>query len=232
MHIAIIPARGGSKRLVGKNILEISGKPMVAWTIEAAIKSNKYDRILVSTDVPAIAKIGLEFGAEVPFLRNTAADDLSTSSEATLSALYQAEQHWNEKYEYVTQLMPNCPLRNEADIIDAVDNFLDTEPSSQISCFRFGWMNPWWAVELNENMMPVQLFPDALQKRSQDLPVLYCPTGAIWITKANSLKKNNSFYSPGHIFFEMSWLSALDIDDVHDFEMAKVCFLSKLNKNE
>ena len=232
MHIAIIPARGGSKRLPGKNILEINGKPMIAWTIKAAIESNKYDSILVSTDDPVIAEISIDLGAEVPFLRKKAADDLSTSSEATLAALYQAEEHWLESYEFVTQLMPNCPLRNHSDVVNAVENFLLVNPPAQISCFRFGWMNPWWAVELKENMQPVQIFTDAIKQRSQDLPVLHCPTGAIWIAKASELKQNNSFYVPNHIFFEMGWLSAMDIDDKNDLEMAKICFLSESNKIE
>ena len=152
--IAIILARGGSKRLPRKNVLEIGGKPMVAWTIEAALQSGSFDRVLLSTDDPTIADIGRLHGAEVPFLRQTAADDMTPSSEATLAALAQAEAHWSERYALVAQLMANCPLRNSNNVRDAVSNFRASTASAQISCFKFGWMNPWWAVKLDEAARP------------------------------------------------------------------------------
>lgn len=226
-HIAVILARGGSKRLPRKNIIDINGKPMIAWTIEAALQSSQFQRVLVSTDDPEIAEIGRSFGAEVPFLRDTAADGITPSSEAALAALYQAEHYWNENYDCVTQLMANCPLRDQHDIAKAVNNFSQRQADAQISCFRFGWMNPWWAVELNETQRPKQIFPEAIKKRSQDLPPLFCPTGAIWIGKTDNLKKNKTFYSGDYIFHPINWISALDIDDAEDLEMAKACFLLK-----
>ncbi len=89
-RIAIIPARGGSKRIPEKNIIDFAGKPMIAWSIEAALKSNLFDRVIVSTDDIKIADIAKQWGAEVPFLRKECADDYSTVSEATTSALTQA----------------------------------------------------------------------------------------------------------------------------------------------
>ena len=94
-HIAIILARGGSKRLPRKNIHDFHGKPLLAWSVEAALQSGQFDRVLVSTDDPEIADIARSFGAAVPFLRDSAADDMTPSSEATLAALGQAEQHWD-----------------------------------------------------------------------------------------------------------------------------------------
>ena len=142
-HIAIILARGGSKRLPGKNILDFHGKPMLAWTIEAALQSAQYKHVLVSTDDSEIAAIARSFGAQVPFLRDSAADDITPSSEATLAALGQAEQHWGEQFDVVSQLMANCPLRDAEDITAAVQNFINQSAESQICSFRFGWMNPW-----------------------------------------------------------------------------------------
>lgn len=226
-HIAIILARGGSKRLPRKNILELNGKPMLAWTVEAAIESGKYSKVLVSTDDPEIAKIGEMYGAEVPFLRSEAADDIAPSSAATLAALSQAEQYWNERYDVVSQLMANCPLRNSTDITSAYDNFCERDVSSQISCFRFGWMNPWWAVKLNQQLQPTYLFPDAITSRSQDLPDLYCPSGAIWIAKPSALRAAKTFYTEDCIFNAMDWMSAMDIDDANDLVMAQACFHMK-----
>lgn len=225
-HIAIILARGGSKRLPRKNILDFHGKPMLAWTVEAALQSKRFDRVLLSTDDPGIADIGRTFGAEVPFLRNAAQDDMASSSEATLAALSQAEEYWGQ-FDVVTQLMANCPLRDAEDIKSATGAFISREAPSQISCFRFGWMNPWWAAKLDAQGVPDYLFPEARLERSQDLPPLYCPSGAIWIAHAQSLKTEKTFYAPGHTLYPLSWISAMDIDDAEDMEMARACFLVK-----
>ena len=219
--IAIIPARGGSKRIPQKNILDFFGLPMIAWTIKAAIDSKMFDRILVSTDDEVIANISREHGAEVPFLRETAADDYSHVSSATIAALRQAESHWDEKYDVVVQLMANCPIRDSEDIKSSLNNFFDKKLKFQISCFEYGWMNPWWAVTLDESDQPKILFEEADSKRSQDLEKLFCPTGAIWVAKVNELFKAGSFYGPGHVFESISWTSAVDIDEVNDLEMAK-----------
>jgi len=231
-HIAVILARGGSKRLPRKNILDFHGKPLLAWTVEAALQSRQFARVLLSTDDPEIAAIGRSFGADVPFLRNAAHDDMATSSQATLAALNQAEEYWGCQFDAVTQLMANCPLRDSGDIISSVENFKRHEHSSQISCFRFGWMNPWWAAKLDAQGTPDYLFPEARLARSQDLSPLFCPTGAIWIARAQTLKAENTFYAPGHTFYPLSWMSAMDIDDAEDMEMAKACFLVKHQGNE
>ena len=220
-RIAIIPARGGSKRLPGKNIMLFNGKPMIAWTIEAALQSGLFSEVLVSTDDEEIRQVAMQAGAQVPFLRRVAFDDHATSSEATLAALRQAEQYWGDDYTSVTQLMANCPLRNCADIIDAVSHFEQSGATAQISCFKFGWMNPWWAVQLSPEGKPIYAFPDIRQSRSQDLPPLYCPTGAIWITSASALKQHGTFYAPEHVFHSMHHISAVDIDDQDDLIMAQ-----------
>jgi CMP-N-acetylneuraminic acid synthetase len=224
-HIAVILARGGSKRLPRKNILEFHGKPLLAWSIEAALESACYQRILVSTDDPEIAEIAKKFGAEVPFLRHQAADDMAPSSEATLAALAQAESHWGERYDLVSQLMANCPLRNASNTREAVSHFLQRDVDFQISCFRYGWMNPWWAARVGQDQRPDFLFPVARSARSQDLPPLYCPTGALWIARSDALKSSKTFYGDATVFQQMDWMSAMDIDDLDDLQMAKACFL-------
>ena len=100
-RIAIIPARGGSKRIPKKNITDFNGLPMIAWTIKAAEESKLFDRILVSTDDSTIAEVAINFGAEVPFLRTDCCDDYSTVSEATTFALQQAMDYWQEEYNVV-----------------------------------------------------------------------------------------------------------------------------------
>ncbi len=222
-RIAIILARGGSKRLPRKNILDFGGKPLLAWSIAAALESEEFDKVLVSTDDVEIAEVGRRYGAEVPFLRETATDDISPTSEATHAALLQAEAHWQTRFDVVAQIMANCPLRTAKDIRNGFAAFVHNTAPSQISCFRFGWMNPWWAVKLHECGKPEHLFPEALKTRSQDLPPLYCPTGALWIAKRNAFMESRNFYMENHRFEPMDWVSAVDIDDEDDLIMARMC---------
>lgn len=219
--IAVIPARGGSKRIPRKSIVDFCGKPMIAWTIEAARSSSLFSRILVSTDDPEIMGIAQQHGAESPFLRDRAADDASSAAEATLVALEQAQSHWNEQYDIVVQLMPNCPLRSSDDIVAAFARFRDSEAPFLVTCFKYGWMNPWWAHRVDDHGHADPLFKDALSRRSQDLEPLYCPSGAIWIADVAALKASKTFYAPGHIFHPLGWMSALDIDDAEDLDMAR-----------
>jgi len=200
------------------------GKPMIAFTIEAAQEAEIFDRIIVSTDSAEIAKVAIEYGASVPFLRTQAHDDYSPVSEATCVALEQCTTELGENYDLVTQLMANTPLRTAKDIQQAFYHFRTSKAPAQISCFALGWMNPWWAVTINDEGVPTYLFPNAITRRSQDLPKLYCPTGAIWIARTDMLLAARSFYCTGHIFFPMSWRSAIDIDDEEDLSMAQMLF--------
>ena len=222
--IAIIPARGGSTRVPKKNILDFYGKPMIAYTIEACLKSGKFDRVLVSTDSEEIAEVSKKYGAEVPFLRTECADSMTPVSEAVLFALHQAQEFWNEKYDIVAQLMANCPIRNEADVKNAFDNFVEKGYQSQISCFKFGFMNPWWALKIDKDFKGERIIDIPMNVRSQDLEELYCPTGAVWICKKEHLEKYKSFYGE-HNYFEINWKSAVDIDNWEDVEMAKAVYL-------
>ena len=190
--IAIIPARGGSKRIPRKNIINFNGKPMIAWTIEAALNANLFSKVLVSTDCEEIAEISRNIGAEVPFLRESFFDDLAPVSEATLSALLQAEDYWKIEFSTVTQLMANCPLRTSKDIISFYNKFSNSDVDFLISSFKFGWMNPWWAFKSSTNNQHSFLFPDAIKKRSQDLEDLFCPTGSIWMANVDAFKESKT----------------------------------------
>lgn len=223
--ICIIPARGGSKRIPKKNIIDFMGKPMIAWTIEAAIKSELFDTVLVSTDDPEIAEIAIKYGAEVPFLRNDANDDFSPISLATISALKQIETYKNKEYETVIQLMANCPTRPSSCIMNAYNEYLMNIHSSVISCFPYGMFNPWWAHTINNELIARPIFDEQLRnQRSQDQEKLFCPSGAIWISKRNELLKNQTFYSGGYRFYPISWMEGIDIDDYEDLNLAKAAF--------
>lgn len=227
--IAVIPARGGSKRIPKKNIIDFMGKPLMAWTIEAAIQSNIFDRIILSTDDKEFAQVGEAYGIEVPFLRLDKVDDFSPVSEATISSVKQAERYFNEKYDVVVQLMANTPLRKASCIINHINKFFELSRDFQISAFQFGWMNPWWAAKIDKGGSPEWVLPDGFKKRSQDLPKLFCPTGAIWIAKVADLIESNTFYGINFKFCELDWVYSVDIDDYDDLEFAKAIYILKNN---
>mgnify|MGYP001308430546 CR=1 FL=1 len=194
---------------------------MIAWTIKAALDSNLFSKVLVSTDCEEISKISRKYGAEVPFLRTKNSDDFTEVSEATYGALIQAENHWGIEFDTVTQLMANCPLRRTKAIKNFYKEFLERDVDFLLSCFKFGWMNPWWAFKINENKSHSFIFDNAIKQRSQDLEDLFCPTGSIWMAKVSALKKTHSFYNRNQQFFEIDWISAIDIDDENDLSFAK-----------
>ena len=149
-RLAIIPARGGSKRIPYKNISLFEGKPMIIHTIEAAYKSDCFDRVLVSTDDEKIARVSRDAGAEVPFLRTHKTDDFEPVSVSVYESLIQAEEFYGKEWHSVVMLMANCPLRGEGEIQRMVKIFEEEERTRQISVFRYGFMNPFWACQRDD----------------------------------------------------------------------------------
>lgn len=230
-RIAIIPARGGSKRIPRKNVLPFMGKPMIAWTIEAAISCGEFDAVYVSTDDLEIADVSREHGASIPFLRESFADDQSPVSLATLDFLTKLANV--EPNDIVVQLMANCPLRKGDTIVTTINNFCqDTRRLSVISGMSYGMFNPWWAHRVDERGDITPLFEaHTMGTRSQDLPKLLCPTGAIWISSFERLSKEKTFYSRGYRLFDIGWKAGVDIDDYHDLEFAQAAYQID-NKND
>lgn len=222
--IAVIPARGGSKRIPRKNVRPFGGKPMIAWTIEAALESGLFERVLVSTDDEGIAEVGRRWGASAPFLRETANDDITPVSVATIHALQQTREKLGETYDCVCQLMANCPLRTADDIRGAMDAFAASGANFQLSYYEAPLVIPWWAARLDPAGKVQYLFPDAPFRRSQDLEKLYFPTGAIWIARCAELEASGSFYGPDYRSHVVPWRTAVDIDNDEDFDLAEaVC---------
>lgn len=227
-RVAIIPARGGSKRIPKKNIIDVCGKPMITYTIEAAKKSKCFDEIVVSTDDPAIARISKDHGASVPFFRDEFCDDKSSVSQATIHTLEILQK--TKSYCTVVQLMANCPLRDFKDIKKSLHYFENNSHNFQISATKFGWLNPWWAHMVNEKFEAQPLFNrKILVARSQDQPELYCPTGAIWIADVKKLREYSTFYGANYRFFPLHWKNSVDIDNFEDLELVKLIMRTKTN---
>lgn len=230
--LAVIPARGGSRRLPGKNIRDLCGKPIIAYTIEAALESGIFSRVIVSTDSQEIATLARHLGAEVPFLRDASlADDYTPVSLVTLDALEKLNPHGTILLN-VAQLMANCPLRTAADVRDSYRQFVETGADSQISVTCYGWLNPWWAVMRSDGYQLTPIFPEQMSKRGQDLPEAFCPSGAIWWVKADVLRREKTFHIAGRTGWEIPWQRAVDIDTEDDWQLAELLMQAQQQRPE
>jgi pseudaminic acid cytidylyltransferase len=222
--IAIIPARGGSKRIPGKNIKPLAGKPIIAYSIAAARESGLFEHVVVSTDSEEIADVARQHNAEVPFLRDKVlADDFTPVSSATADALLRLDPA-GDKFDSVAQLMPNCPLRTAGDVIESYRQFRETGTESQISVVRYGWLNPWWAMRRNERRELEPIFKEQMTARGQDLAELVCPTGAIWWAQAGALRRERTFHLQNRTGWEIPWQRGIDIDTFEDWAMAEIFY--------
>jgi N-acylneuraminate cytidylyltransferase len=118
--------------------------------------------------------------------------------------------------------MANCPLVRDVDLLDSFDQFKASNSDAQISVMRYGWGNPWWAMERDEGYHLTPLFPEALTQRSQDLPELFCPTGAVWWARSDVLRRAGTFYVPNRTGWEIPWERGADIDTEDDWRFVEV----------
>lgn len=221
-RLAVIPARGGSKRVPGKNVRLLDGRPLLAHAIEAARASELFDRVVVSTDSPEIARVAVEHGAEAPFLRDAIlADDVTPVSAATVDALVRLDPD-GVRYASVCQLMANCPLVRAEEVRDSYRQFAASGAGAQVSVVRFGAQNPWWAMRRAATYELEPLFPERLKERSQDLPELFAPTGAVWWARAEVLRREGTFHVPHRTGWALPWERAIDVDTEEDFELLEV----------
>lgn len=219
-NIAIIPARGGSKRIPKKNLVRFIDRPMIAHTIQAAIDCGRFDRVYVDTDNAEIAKESRKFGAEVPFLREIHMDDFSTVSDSTIEFCNRLSSAQVE-FTTVTQLFAVTPLRTAADINLMLDHFFEAQHKTLLSCSVCSWPNPYWSGELKSSGEIRWLFPNMLNHRSQDLPQLFVPSGAVWIASLEALRENQSFYHADTRYFPLPFFSCIDIDTMQDLQLAE-----------
>lgn len=220
--LGLIPARGGSKRIPGKNVKLLGGLPLIAWTIRAAIASAKCSQVVVSTDDENIASVSRQFGATVPSLRPAQlATDVSTSVDV---ALYELEKH-ERAYGPVDGLLllqPTSPFRTSQSINDAVDLYSVEEGHKAIVSVSRAPVHPAWCFRLEKYGMVPYLGRDILKKRSQDLEAAYTLNGAIYLISPSQLRSGKSFLHADAIPFIMeSGPEVLDIDTESDWLMAE-----------
>ncbi|MDD2974736.1 MAG: acylneuraminate cytidylyltransferase family protein [Aliarcobacter cryaerophilus] len=216
--LGIVPARGGSKRLPRKNMLDLCGKSLIAWSIEAGLNSKYIDKVVVSSDDDEILNISLNFGAETIKRPVELASDTATTFDAIKHTIENVE-----KYDYIVLLQPTSPLRNAKHIDEAIQLLEEKNADAVVSVCEMDH-SPLWSNTLpNDGNMRGFLREEILNKRSQDLEKYYRLNGAIYICKTEKLLENKSFFLKDNIFaYIMDRESSIDIDEEIDFKMAEV----------
>lgn len=224
--LAIIPARGGSKRLPRKNILDLAGKPLIAWTIEAALNSKYIDTVVVSSDDQEILAISAAYGAKTLKRPKSLASDTAT----TFDTLYHAIDHY-PGYEYIILLQPTSPLRTVNHIDESIHLLFEKNADAIISVCKTDH-NPLWSNTLPSDGNMCNFMKDEIKNlRSQDLPKYYRLNGAIYICKTQRLLEDKSFMLKDKIFaFEMDKKNSIDIDEEVDLEFVKFLMQFGLEK--
>lgn len=226
--LAIIPARSGSKGLKDKNIKILNGKPLIAYTIEAALKSGVFDDVIVSTDSEKYKKISEEYGAYVPFLRSQELSRDTTSTNDVIEDLILKLKDMGREYDSFMILQPTSPLRDEKDIVNAVEIFMDKKANSVVSMCECEH-SPLLAKELDENLCLDGFLADVQTRRRQEFSKFYRLNGAIYLIQIEYFLKYKDYYKENSYAYIMDKRKSIDIDDIYDFEFAEVLIRNKYN---
>lgn len=220
--LAVIPARAGSKGIEGKNIRSLGGKPLIAWTIEAARASKQVSRTIVSTDSHEIAETARRFGAEIPFLRPAdLAQDDTPGVEPPLHALKWF--HENEKYvpDLLLLLQPTSPLRTTQDIDDAV-TLLGKKDADSVISVTPSPCHPYWMKCLDRGGRLTDFIKlNKSVTRRQDLPAVYILNGAIYLIRRNVFLQRRDWYTDKTYAFVMPRERSFDIDGEWDLRLVE-----------
>ena len=223
--LAVVPARGGSKGLPHKNILDLAGRPLIAWTIAAAEDSALIDRCVISTDDEEIAAVARKHGGDVPFMRPT---ELAGDTAETFGALEHALQQL-PGYDILVTLQPTSPLRIADDIDQAL---LEMQKHGAPCCISVvePSKSPYWSYRINdENHLVPLMDTEYSTRRRQDLPPSYVPNGAVYATRVDWLRQHRSSRCESTVPLIMPKERSIDIDSAFDLKVAEL-YLDSFNK--
>lgn len=219
-NIAIIPARSGSKGLPDKNIKSLCGKPMLAYTIEAALKSNMFDEVMVSTDSEKYAEIAREYGANVPFLRSEKNSSDKASSWDMVEEVLKGYEDMGERFDTFCLLQPTSPMRTEKNIAEAYRLYDEKQATAVVSVCEVEH-SPRWSNTL-DNSLSLNGFVkpnDAGQRQQQD--TYYRLNGAVYIVDIKHFGQTHFFYDEGAYAYVMDRRESVDVDCELDFLYAE-----------
>lgn len=227
--LALVPARGGSKGLPGKNVRNLCGRPLIQWSIDTALACREIDAVVVSTDDEQIAAIAASIGAEVPFLRPPAlADDTASSIDVIIHAL-DFLQSKGRTFDIVLLLEPTSPLREVADIQLALKRMVDEMATAIVSVCQAESIHPSFMFRLaaQDRLVPfLSISPTGL--RRQEIEPLFYVEGTLYASKVETLRQRRSFYHEDTLAYEVDKWKALEIDDIIDFKMVEALVHSKI----
>ena len=214
--LGIIPARGGSKGIPGKNIRNLAGKPLIAWTIEEASKSRYLDRVILSSEDDGIIQVARRWGCEVPFVRpaELSSDD-TPGVEPVLHAIRTLPG-----YHYVVLLQPTSPLRTVADIDGCIELCARSRANSCVSVCEPD-KSPFWMFTIDADGMMHKLLEMDFASRRQDLPEVFVLNGAVYVAPSAVLLEHGTFLAHKTISYVMSKENSVDIDTELDIVLAE-----------
>lgn len=217
--LAIIPARGGSKGLPGKNIRPLLGKPLLTWTIEAALHCPRLDRVILSSDNAEIIAIAREAGCEAPFVRPA---PLATDGASAMAVVWHVCNTLEKHYGWVVWLQPTSPLRTSDDIAACLALCLEGGAPAAVSMTPVA-KPPHWMVTLDQAGHPHPLLGDEWHNsQRQETPPVYLPNGAVYVANIAWLAKTGTFLTPESAVYLMPPERSIDIDTATDFRLAEI----------
>jgi pseudaminic acid cytidylyltransferase len=218
-QIAVIPARGGSKRLPRKNIAVLNGKPIIAYTIEAAVESRLFDRVVVSTEDSEISEISKKYGAELLPRPAELATDTATVVDVCLHAL-EFEACQERSYDILSCLYATAPLRNAEDVRNTVKLVQNRECDFAMAVTDYHYP-PHQAMTINDASFMEAMWPDLADKRCQDMPRLLIDNGSTYVARASEFGKMKTFRGPKLKGYYMPRYRSVDIDIAEDLELVE-----------
>lgn len=218
--IALIPARGGSKGVPRKNLHPLRGKPLIAYSIVEASKSDQIDAVFVSTEDGEISRVSEDLGAEVIERPAGLAQDETPTLDVVLQALEELETA-GRSVRCVVLLQPTSPLREARDIDEAITLFLAEDCESVVSVYKSNHP-PQWMLTIEDGYLKPLFGEASLNLRRQSLPETYTPNGAIFVSTPSALRANRSFYTPKSLPYLMPAERSVDIDTYFDLRVAEL----------
>ncbi len=230
-RVAIITARGGSKRIPRKNIKEFCGKPILAYSIEAALRSNLFDEVMVSTDDEEIASIAKQYGASVPFMRSEkTSNDFATTEDVLVEVLSEYKKIGKE-FSEVCCIYPTAPFVTSEKLVNAQDILeKNSGADSVMPVVQFSFPPQRGLVVKNNSL--AYMYPENATKRSQDLEPIYHDCGQFYFCKTESLLKYNDVVGKATLPLIVSELEVQDIDNLSDWAIAEMKYKAMIGENK
>lgn len=224
--LAVIPARGGSKRLPGKNLMDLNGKPLISWTIEACLKSEFIDQVCVTSDSSEILNIAESYNINSIKRPKELSNDSSSSYEAIEHAL-----EFSDNHDYIFLAQPTSPLRNEFHIDDAIKFLFEKKADSVIGVTKVEH-SPLWSSTLENDLSMKDFLDDSIINiGSQNLPEYFRINGAIYICKTSKMLIEKTLFLKEKIYaYKMERKYSIDIDELIDFDLCQLYMKNNYEK--